>query len=286
MLFSGLTLATRSWLRQAQNVPVPEQAPAGEGFAPVPGARLWYWDTGGDGEPVVLLHPGTGSALIWGYQQPVFAAAGYRVIAYSRRGHYNSDAASAEDPGTAAGDLHHLVEHLVVEKFHLVGSAAGGIVALDYALSYANRLLSLTLACTLAGVVEEDFQTMLGNVMPERYRGLPPELLELGPSYRAVNPEGVAEWLALEHRAVTGRRAQNRLNEIRWENVEKLDVPTLLIVGEADLYSPPPVMRALAHRLPRTEVVTLPEIGHSAYWEAPAAFNDAVLRFLANHAAR
>ena len=67
---------------------------------PVPGTRLGYWDTGGAGEPIVLLHPASGSALIWLYQQPVFAKAGYRVIAYSRRNYYNSDLAPADNPGT------------------------------------------------------------------------------------------------------------------------------------------------------------------------------------------
>src|SRR5215218_3654543 len=65
--------------------PIPTQVPAKEGVAEIPDTRLWYWDTGGDGAPIVLLHPATGSGLIWGYQQPVLAKAGYRVIAYSRR---------------------------------------------------------------------------------------------------------------------------------------------------------------------------------------------------------
>ena len=86
-------------------VPVPQQAPATEGIAELPGARLGYWDTGGDGKPVVFLHPASGSALIWLYQQPVFAHAGYRVIAYSRRNYYNSELAREDNPGIASEDL-------------------------------------------------------------------------------------------------------------------------------------------------------------------------------------
>ena len=57
-------------------VPIPEQVPVNEGMAELPGTRLGYWDTGGSsGESVVLLHPASGSALIWLYQQPVFAKA-------------------------------------------------------------------------------------------------------------------------------------------------------------------------------------------------------------------
>jgi pimeloyl-ACP methyl ester carboxylesterase len=256
-----------------------------EGFVPVSGgARLWYWDTGGAGEPVVLLHSATGSALTWGYQQPVFARAGYRVIAYSRRGHARSDSARSEDPGSAASDLHELLESFGIRKLHLAGTAAGAIVALDYALSHESRLHTLTLACTLAGVEDEDFQAMLGRVMLPGFREMPVEFRELGPSYRAANPAGTKQWLELEREALLGPRVtERRLNAIRWSAIERLRVPTLLIAGAADLYSPPPVLREVSRHLARSEMVTLPEVGHSAYWEAPVAFNDTVLRFLRSH---
>src|SRR5689334_2847076 len=106
LLAAGSTLGGRS-VHAAANVsdpmvPValPAQVPARQGMAVLSGTRLGYWDTGGDGAPIVLLHPATGSAMIWGYQQPVFAKAGYRVIAYSRRGHDNSEPVPRENPGS------------------------------------------------------------------------------------------------------------------------------------------------------------------------------------------
>ncbi|MDB5459542.1 MAG: Twin-arginine translocation pathway signal, partial [Caulobacteraceae bacterium] len=89
--------------------PIPPQTPAREGLAPLPGAQLWFWDTGGPGEPLVLLHPSTGSSASWGYQQPVFAAAGLRVIAYSRRGDGQSEAGPKADTGVGSADLHALM---------------------------------------------------------------------------------------------------------------------------------------------------------------------------------
>ena len=65
---------------------LPAQTPASsepairEAFAPVPGARIFYRDSGGNGVPVILLHAATGSSRVWEYQIPVFVAAGYRVI--------------------------------------------------------------------------------------------------------------------------------------------------------------------------------------------------------------
>src|SRR5499427_8143455 len=87
-------------------VSIPEQVPATEGMAVISDTNLGYWDTGGTGEAIVFLHPASGSALVWLYQQPVFARAGYRVIAYSRRNYYNSELASEDNPGIASEDLH------------------------------------------------------------------------------------------------------------------------------------------------------------------------------------
>src|SRR5205085_3034700 len=55
--------------------PPPPQARATEGLLQLPDVQLWYWDTGGTGEAIVLLHAFTGSATSWPYQQPVFARA-------------------------------------------------------------------------------------------------------------------------------------------------------------------------------------------------------------------
>lgn len=52
---------------------MPNPAPASEGMVDVGGAKLWYWDTGGNGQPVIFLHAGSQSGAGWGYQQPVFA---------------------------------------------------------------------------------------------------------------------------------------------------------------------------------------------------------------------
>src|SRR4030095_12873788 len=107
-------------------VPMPEQAPAKEAVAAIGDTRLWHWDTGGPGAPIMLLHPATGSGLIWGYQQPVFAKAGFRVIAYSRRGYFNSAPFDPQRPGIGSEDLLQLANHLGLKRFHIVASAAGG----------------------------------------------------------------------------------------------------------------------------------------------------------------
>jgi pimeloyl-ACP methyl ester carboxylesterase len=265
-------------------LPIPPPVPAKEGLATLPGTRLSYWDTGGSGEAIVLLHAATGSARIWGYQQPVFARAGYRVIGYSRRGYGGSDPVPKENPGTAADDLNNLADFLGLNKFHLAGSAAGGGIAVDYALLHPERLSSLVIACAVGGVDDKDYVELAGRLRPKGFEDMPAAFRELSPAYRAANPQGTAQWAALEHDAITGNRVgQKPANTITWARLAGMKVPALVIGGDADLYVPPPMLRIYASHIPRAELVIVPEAGHSLYWERPDVFNRALIAFFAKH---
>lgn len=265
-------------------LPIPVQVPAKEGMAELPGACLWYWDTGGDGMPVVFLHPASGSALIWLYQQSVFAKAGYRVIAYSRRNYYNSDPAPERNPGIASEDLHNLVEFLGLEKFHAVSSAAGGSVAADYAFSHPERLLSLTVSSNNLAAANGYIAEAAARIRPKEWESLPRWFWELGPSYRAANPESVDKWIELSRKSATGRGARQRLaNVVTPEKLETLKVPTLLMTGAGDLATPPSITRMIARHVPDNEVAIVGECGHSPYWERPEVFNRTVLDFIGRH---
>jgi len=264
--------------------PIPGQVPATEGFVRISGGKLGYWDTGGSGEAIVLLHPASGSALTWLYQQPVFAKAGYRVIAYSRRNYYNSDAAPADNPGTGSGDLQECANLLGLEKFHIVSSAAGGSVAADYALSHPERLLSLTVSSNNLAAAQGYIADAAARMKLDGWDELPRWYRELGPSYRAINPEGVAKWTEINELSETGRGARQKLvNIVTPEKLETLRVPTLLMTGSADMFTPPSVQRLIARHIPENELLVAPECGHSIYWERPDLFNRAVLDFIARH---
>ena len=267
------------------NAVVPPQAPARDGLAAIADTHLWYWDTGGEGQPVVLLHPASGSGLIWGYQQAALVKAGYRVIAYSRRSYFNSDALAKDRPGIGSADLHGLIEFLGLTKFHLLGSAAGGTVAVDYALSHPDRLASLTIADNATGVRDGEIAQAANNIRTKGFDDMPVEFRELGPSYRAANPEGARIWTELAHKAVTGADYRQPVaNEITTAKLEAMKVPTLLITGDADLITPPSIPRMVAQHIAGSEVAVVPEAGHSTYWEQPDIFNRAVLGFLAKRA--
>lgn len=263
-------------------IPIPVQAHASEGWVEAPGARLWYWDTGGSGHPVILLHAGTHSAAGWVYQQPAFARAGYRVIAYSRRGYFRSEATASGELSTVADDLHCLVRHLALNRVDLVAAAQGGFVALDYTLTYPERVRSLAVISSYMGITDADYAAVNARLRPAFFANLPHDFQELSPSYRAGNPEGHAAWIALEQQALSGKRIPPSMkHKLTWAKLESIKHPALLMTGDSDLYTPPSLLRMQAQHVPHAEVHIVPEAGHSPYWEQPDRFNNILLAFLA-----
>jgi pimeloyl-ACP methyl ester carboxylesterase len=251
-------------------------------------ARLWYWDTGGKGEPAVLLHPATGSGATWGYQQPVLAQAGYRVIGYSRRGHFRSVITDANVGSSDLEDLRALTSHLGLTRFHLIGTAAGSFLAAQYAITYPQYLASLVLSSSLIGIQDKDYQDLIGRVVPPSFAMLPPEFRELGPSYRTANPEGTTQWMALEKTARAAGPSPPRPTSVgsamvTFENLGALKLPMMLLTGDCDLYACPALLVYVARRLGRSAISVIENAGHAAFWEQPEAYNKKVREFLEQH---
>jgi pimeloyl-ACP methyl ester carboxylesterase len=262
-------------------IPVPAQPPFKEAVAEIGEAKLWYTDTGGDGVPVVLLHPASGSGLIWSYQRPALAAAGFRVIAYSRRSCHGSSPIDKAKPGIGSHDLLALVDHLGIGTFHLVACAAGGSVAADFAFSQPERLRSMIVSSNALGVSDGAIAATAERIRPEEWHDLPRWFRELGPSYRAANEEGVKLWVDLAERGAAPEGArQKTANKVTEAMLGTLRVPTLLMTGVADTSTPPATLRMVARKLADCEIFIVPECGHSAYWERPDIFNAVMTDFL------
>ena len=77
--------------------------------------------------------------------------------------------------------------------------------------------------------------------------------------------------------------AQPLKNRITFDGLERIKVPVLLLTGDADMFTPPPILKMFADHIMQAESVIVPEAGHSTYWEQPEAFNRAVLGFVRKH---
>ena len=250
-------------------------------YATIPGARIWYEDSGGAGSTVVFVHPAAGSSASWAGQIPAFIAAGYRCITYDLRGWLRSEHIGDDaDRGVLSDDLEALTRHLGLDSFILIAAAYGGFGGLDYALRFPHRLRAFVLATSQGGLIDPEFVAVRLRTAGPEIRALPMYLRELGPSYRAENPAGVRRWLEIIEEAGGEPPRQTLALDITLPMLESLRVPTLLLAGDADLLAPPSLMRLLAARIPGSTLETVAEAGHSAHWERPGEWNRIVLEFL------
>lgn len=269
--------------------------------ATVQGIDLYYLLEGPEERPAVALIPGFSAPLeMWGPTLPGLVP-DFRVLLYDLRGHGRSDLPfSGYDLATQAGDLLGLMDHVGIEKAHLVGDAAGGGVAVEIALNHPDRLLSLTLVGTrIHGWKEPE-----GSVPPPT----PEEEAYNAEFQRRFKEEGLPEileqwWLgdwARPAREDPIRRRAQRLRDLvlaypggAWHatlpsqpvpphhpRLGEIRVPTLIMLGGGDL----PIILVNGDEwvrcIPNARKAIIPEAGHIPNWEFPEAFNDALGGFL------
>jgi pimeloyl-ACP methyl ester carboxylesterase len=249
--------------------------------------KLWFVATGGDGAPIVLLHPNTGTVAIWEPQILAFAQAGYRVIAFDRRGFGRSvaDPATGPQPGSIAEDLHALVDHLKLDSFHLLGVAGGGFVALDYAAWHPERLRSLIVGGTTGGFDDREIADLIARIAIPEIRKQSAHYRELSASYRGADPKGTRRWIEIDERSrQPGTAFQPPLRTPNTlAKVAAISTPALVIAAGADLLAPSSLMRLWAAHLKNHEWAVIHDAGHAMAWEQPGAFNDMVLDFVRRH---
>jgi pimeloyl-ACP methyl ester carboxylesterase len=262
------------------------EAPTAGRYVELPGVKLWVTDTGGAGTPIVLLHANTGTSESWEAQAAAFARQGYRVIAFDRRGWGKSlaDPTTGPQPGTVAGDLDALADHLKLDKFHLVGIAGGGFVSLDYAAWRPERLRSLVVAASTGQFAEKEMRDFTARVEIPELRKQAAVFREVGPSYRGANPEGTKRWIEIdEHAQQPGAPSQPLRTPNTFAKLAAITMPVLVMAADADLLAPPALMRTWAAHLKSYEWAAVPDSGHAIAWEHPDVFNESVLAFVKRH---
>jgi 3-oxoadipate enol-lactonase len=256
----------------------------------VNGIEIDYRVDGDAPETLVLVNGLADTKESWAAQIPAFAER-YRVVSYDNRG--VGATTSPAGPYTTrqmAEDLHALVDTLAIDRFHLLGTSMGGMIAQEYAIAHADRLRSVALCNTYAwpgpyclrmfqlwrelvphlGVGFTQREILLWAFTPEFVEQRPEECADVEQDL-AANPQEPAAYLA-QLSAIETHDTRGRLAAV--------SCPTLTLVGEQDLIIYPALSRRMHDELPHSTWVEVPG-GHACLWELPDAFNDAVLGFLA-----
>ncbi len=265
-----------------------------------------YYEDHGSGQPVVLIHGYPLSSSSWEKQLPVLLANGYRVIAYDRRGFgKSSQPTTGYDYDTFAEDLRKLVTHLKLRDFTLVGFSMGGGEVARYIGKYGSKDVSKAV--------------IIG--------GIPPYLLKRDDNPEGVDGavfEGIQKAVAADRYAFfteffknfynadvnLGKRVSEQAIQASWNtaaissataslacvptwhedfrnDVAKIDIPTLVIHGDADRIVPfSAAGQRTAKLINGAELVVIKDGPHNVAWTHADEVNAELVKFLAKPAAR
>ncbi|MDE3087143.1 MAG: alpha/beta hydrolase [Acidobacteriota bacterium] len=257
------------------------------GWADVDGERI-YFESTGEGPPVVLCHGLGGNHAAWWRVVPGLAGA-HQVVTWDQRGFGNSTRRSGRyGPEVAVGDLAALLDHLDLGPVQLVGQSMGGWVAMGLAVGHPGRLRALVLTDTLAGVFTDEVYAALRRTAPDvaaRVADADGGHPALGRRFCAEHPD-----LAYLYRQISSMGDKPDDTEVfamlgamraPLDAVAAIEVPTLLVVGEEDELCPPEAMRHVAGRIPGASFEVVAGAGHSPYFECPEPWLAVVGAFLA-----
>lgn len=245
----------------------------------------------GAGAPVLLVHGFPLDHTMW-LAQIHDLAKDYRVIAPDLQGFGNSDVvADSVTMEQFADDLDALLTVLDVQQpVTLCGLSMGGYIAWQFARKFPQRLRSLILCDTradadsaegiearnkLARLVQEKGSTVAANALlpklfaPQTAQDNPAVIESTQQVILGTTPRGIAAGLS---------GMAQRPDVTDW--LPSIAVPTLVLVGEHDLISPPETMHAIAERIPGSVYHVVPNAGHMAPLENPENVNAAIRQFL------
>ena len=265
-----------------------------------------YYEDHGSGSPIVLIHGYPLSGASWEKQVPVLLAAGHRVITYDRRGFGNSSQpTTGYNYDTFAEDLHKLVTHLQLKDFALVGFSMGGGEVARYLGKYGSKGVSkaviiagvppylLKAADNPEGVDGSVFEGIQKAVVADRYvffteffKNFFNTDLLLGKrvSERAVQ----ASWnVAAGCSATASLACVPTWHEDFRKDLSRIDIPTLVIHGDADRILPIAASgQRTASLIKGARLVVIKGGPHAINWTHADELNPELVNFLGKGTAK
>jgi pimeloyl-ACP methyl ester carboxylesterase len=262
------------------------------------GIRLYY-EEAGSGKPLIFVHEFAGDHRSW---EPQMRHLGqrYRCIAFNARGYPPSDVPESQASyfqNRAADDIGSLLDHLSIERAHVVGLSMGGFATLHFGFRHAARALSLCVAGCGYGAEPEtrerfrDEAAAIAGFIASS--GMPAfaDKYAYGPTrvqFENKDARGFAEFkrMLAEHSGLGSANTQLGVQRERpslyelVEDMKRLTVPTLILMGDEDWPCLLPGI-LLKRNIPAAALAVMPNCGHTINLEAPDEFNRIVGDFLA-----
>lgn len=268
----------------------------GQGFLPINGANLYYVDEG-SGPAVTMVHAGVADHRQWDDQAAALAGA-YRVIRFDLRGFGQSEAPAGD--ARIWEDLRGVLDALGVERTALMGCSMGGAAAIDFTVTYPERVGALiTVGSGLSGsehdvppeqmAVFEEGEAAQKAGDEQRLNELEERIWQVG---FARTPEQVSSEARRRFRAMNDNNNRRFFagegHDINWLSLDPpaagrlggLNIPTLVIVGSGDVASVVATADDIATGIPGARKAVMPNLGHLPNLDEPEAFNRMIQEFL------
>jgi len=257
-----------------------------------------YYEEAGDGDVLVFVHEYAGDHRSWEPQIRYFSRR-YRCVAFNARGFPPSDVPTDQNMYSqqhACDDVLAILNHLGIERAHIVGLSMGGFATLHFGLEYPQRARSLVITgCGYGaeGDKREQFQAETevaaqlieqsdGQAFAAQYSEGPTRV-----QFQNKDPRGWLEFReqlaehSMQGAALTMRGVQKARPSIfdLEDRMQRLTVPTLIVTGDED--DPCLVPNFFMKRIiPSAALSVLPNSGHTINLEEPGRFNSVVSEFL------
>lgn len=244
-----------------------------------------YYEVHGQGDEVMMLAHGMGgNAAIW-FNQIAHYAERYKIIAFDHR-YFARSHCSASDfkPALFPQDATAIMDAEGVESALWICQSMGGWTGSQLAVNQPERVNALVMSHTpgifehstavndtsrVAEVIKSGNLPALAADFPEKYPAM------------AVLYQAISQFNYIENSVIPQKIGEARLG-VNIDSLQDFSVPTLFVTGDKDVLFDAAYISALADALPGAKCVNLGDVGHSSYFEAPAAFNAAVDDFLAS----
>jgi pimeloyl-ACP methyl ester carboxylesterase len=260
------------------------------------GVKLYYEDSGA-GRPILFIHEFSGDFRAWELQVRYFARR-YRCITYNARGYPPSDVPDGVERYSqrrAVDDAVDVLNHLDIEKAHVVGLSMGGFAALHFGIHSPDRALSIVVGAAGMGAepdktaqFREEVEIVARRWESEGAQKFAP-IYGSGPGREQLemkDPRGFNEFIAQlsEHSAkgaaltLRGVQARRPSPFELVSQLERMTVPLLIIHGDEDR-SCLGTGAFLKRVIPSAGLMVFPKTGHTINLEEPALFNFALQDF-------
>jgi pimeloyl-ACP methyl ester carboxylesterase len=266
------------------------QSPAAR--LPVTGGELAYDDVG-NGPPVVLLHGAFMDRRAWDPQLPELTSR-FRVIRYDIRPF--GESTSPEKPYRLTADLLQVLDHLRIDRAHLIGHSLGGQLAIDFALAHAPRVASLVLVgAPPSGMVPTAEESKaIADIFAAVKSGdeaiLKAWLAHPMWSASQDRPDVLKVLESSTRRSLAAFRMSRQpflpVDQPAIKRLRDITAPTLVVVGDRDLPSLRQAAVLLGREIPGATTKVVPGADHALPIGWAKEFNAAALEFLTRYAQR